>query len=41
MTVKASAKIGDHSTNATGHSTHRSICYDDTSGGDTLDNREL
>jgi len=30
-----------HSTNATGHSTHRSICYDDTSGGDALDNSEL
>jgi hypothetical protein len=24
-----------------GHSTHRSICYDDTSGGDALDNQEL
>jgi hypothetical protein len=26
---------------ALGHSTHRSICYDDTSGGDALDNQEL
>lgn len=26
---------------ALGHATHRSICYDDTSGGDALDNQEL
>ena len=30
-----------HKPEAPGHSNHRSICYDDTSGGDALDNREL
>ncbi|MEI6314588.1 MAG: clostripain-related cysteine peptidase, partial [Syntrophus sp. (in: bacteria)] len=30
-----------HKTDPPTHSTHRSICYDDTSGGDALDNREL
>ncbi|MFA6411806.1 MAG: clostripain-related cysteine peptidase [Syntrophales bacterium] len=30
-----------HNPDAPGYSTHRSICYDDTSGGDALDNREL
>jgi hypothetical protein len=30
-----------HNPDTPGHNTHRSICYDDTSGGDALDNREL
>ena len=30
-----------HKTDPPTHSTHRSICYDDTSGGDALDNSEL
>ena len=39
--TRSRASLFHHSTNATGHSTHRSICYDDTSGGDALDNTEL
>jgi hypothetical protein len=30
-----------HKTETPNHSAHRSICYDDHSGGDALDNREL
>jgi hypothetical protein len=30
-----------HSPKAPGQTNHRSICYDDTSGGDALDNQEL
>ena len=41
LRTRSRASLFHHSTNATGHSTHRSICYDDTSGGDALDNREL
>ncbi len=39
--ARSRASLFHYSTNATGHSTHRSICYDDTSGGDALDNSEL
>jgi len=39
--MRSRASLFHHSTDATGHSTHRSICYDDTSGGDALDNQEL
>jgi len=39
--TRSRASLFHHSINATGHSTHRSICYDDTSGGDALDNKEL
>ena len=35
------ASLFRHNTNLTNHSSHRSICYDDTSGGDALDNSEL
>lgn len=41
LRTRSRASLFHHSTNATGHSTHRSICYDDTSGGDALDNSEL
>jgi len=39
--TRSHASLFHHRTNATGHSTHRSICYDDTSSGDALDNSEL
>jgi len=35
------ASLFRHNTNIPDHTTHRSICYDDHSGGDALDNREL
>ena len=41
LRTRSRASLFHHSTNATGHSTHRSICYDDHSGGDALDNSEL
>ncbi|HOU78580.1 MAG TPA: clostripain-related cysteine peptidase [Syntrophales bacterium] len=38
---RSRASLFHHSTKVTGHSIHRSICYDDHSGGDALDKREL
>lgn len=35
------APLFHHRTATPEHATHRSICYDDISGGDALDNREL